>query len=90
MPHRDAIRREERPGRGAHQRGRGKGTDAKDSTGSAVRNRAVATTPPERKSGVPAPWRSLGEVLAEAADPLLRGATDAEVALFPAGNWEAA
>lgn len=78
MPHRDAMRREERPGRGAHQRGRGKGTDAKDSTGSAVRNRAVMSAPRGRKStrderraallevmDVPAPWKRLGDVLSE-------------------------
>jgi len=78
VPHRDAVKREERPGRGAHQRGRGKGTDAKDSTGSAVRNRAGSSTPAERKStrdetraalldamDVPAPWKRLGDVLPE-------------------------
>lgn len=81
MPHRS----EERPGRGAQRQNEGDRTETKDSTGSAARNRPVVSTPPERKStrderraallegmGVPAPWRSLGEVLAETVDPILR------------------
>ena len=75
MPHRKAMRRDERPARGAHHRGRGKGTDAKDSTEPGS-ERAVMSTPEGRKStrderravllegmGVPAPWRRLGDIV---------------------------
>lgn len=51
MPHRADLESEERPGKGARQRGKGDNWQTKDSTGIAARNRAVATTPDERKSG---------------------------------------
>ena len=92
MPHRrDPMNATSAGANGARHQGRGKGTEPKDSTGSTARNRAAAvSTPPERKStrderraallegmGVPAPWRSLGEVLAEAVDPVLRAILEA-------------
>ncbi len=74
MPH----RREERPGRAAHHRGRGKGTDAKDST--PVSLGTAGYTPGGRKSTrderrtalleameVPAPWKRLADVTPESA-----------------------
>lgn len=74
MPH----RREERPGRAAHHRGRGKGTDAKDSTPAS--HGTAGYTPGGRKStrderrtalletmDAPAPWKRLADVTAETA-----------------------
>ena len=70
MPHRrDPLKTEERPWRAAQRQGKGKGTEPKDSTGSAARNRAVGSTPEERKSG----WVRLSDLLVEPdADPALR------------------
>lgn len=78
MPHRRTpLKTEEPPWPAARRHGEGD-EHREDSTGRATRNRAVATTPRERKStrperrealleamGVPAPWRKLGDVLAD-------------------------
>ena len=50
MPHKDDLKCEERPVRGARQRGMGQGRRQEDSTGSAARNRPVSSTPEGRKS----------------------------------------
>lgn len=89
MPHR-GQKRDERPRQAARRLDKGNRTDREDSTGRADSNRAVMSTPPERKSprderraallegmGVPAPWRRLGDVLAEAVDPVLRAILEA-------------
>lgn len=62
MPHRADLESEERPGKGAHHRGKRDNWQTKDSTGSAARNRAVMSTPPERKSA-PGAWVRLADVL---------------------------
>lgn len=80
MPHRS----EERPGRGAQRQNEGNRTETKDST-SSVAEVHEGYTPERRKStrderraallegmGVAAPWKRLGEVLAETVDPILR------------------
>lgn len=77
MPHRDAVKREGRPARGARRQDRGNGIGSKSNTLGA-RDRAVMSTPGGRKStrderraaileamAVPAPWKRLGDVLPE-------------------------
>lgn len=75
MPQRrDPMKCEERPARGARRRGRRDNWQAKDSTGCAARNRAVATTPAGRKS----PWIRLADALADPdADPAVRAVLEA-------------
>lgn len=76
MPHREPLEHEERPARGARRQDR-RDRHPKDSTGSAARNRAVVSTPEERKSA-PGPWKRLADVLVEPeADPALRAILEA-------------
>jgi hypothetical protein len=77
VPHRDAVKREGRPARGARRQNRGNGTAPKSSTLD-VSEGPEGYTPEGRKStrderravllegmGVPAPWKRLGDVLSE-------------------------
>lgn len=65
MPHRrDPMNATSAGANGARHQGRGKGTEPKDSTGSAARNRAVVSTPPGRKSG-PGRWVRLADLVSE-------------------------
>lgn len=78
MPHRrNPINAKSAGANGARHRGKRDNWQAKDTTGSGARNRAVATTPDRRKS-VPGAWVQLSDLLeakpweAPGADPALR------------------
>ena len=76
MPHRrDPMKTEERPWRAAQRQGKGRETEAGDST--PVSHGTDGYTPPGRKSG-PGRWVRLADVLLEpGADPALRSVLEA-------------